>query len=199
MRKGMLVIGIFFLFLGLILISTSRVTVESNKWSLVDFATAPGMGVKTLSVQGNLTKGDAFLVNFTIRPPQGSFPDVAGVDITITDPNDNKAVYEVGIGAGPKFLDPFPTGVINVTGFYRVDAVARIVNLTRLDLRIKLVEKTYPYSYLSVGGGVIFGGGLVMSIVALKTSKRKRRTPELKTRFQSSDLNIFIDQINYAI
>jgi hypothetical protein len=177
MRKGMLVIGIFSLFLGLILISTSRMIVESNKWSLVDYATAPGMGVRKLSVQGNLKAGDVFLVNFTIRPPQGPIPDVAGVNITITDPNNNKTIYDVEIGPGPQFLNPFPTGVVNVTGPYKVDADARIVNLTRLDLRINLVEKTYPFFSLSIVGGAIFGSGVVVSIVALKTSKRKRRIP----------------------
>jgi hypothetical protein len=184
MRKGIRTIGICFLFLGLILIGASQIIVESNtSWLLVDYKTASGMGTDKLSVQGNLTEGDVFLVNFTIRPPEGAYPDVAGVNITITDPNNNKAIYEVEIGAGPQFLDPFPTGTVNVTGPYKVDADARIVNLTRLDLRTKLIEKKYPYSSLFIVGGAIFGSGAIVSIIAFKTSKHKRHIPKLKTRF----------------
>lgn len=196
MRKGILIIGIFFLFLGLILIGISQGIVESNiKWLLVDYKTASGMGSAKLSVQGNLTEGDIFLVNFTIRPPQGPYPDVTGVDITITDPDNNKAVYGVEIGTEPStgepiFVNPFPTGTVNVTGLYKVDADARIVNLTRLDLRRQLNEKIYPYSSLFIVGGAIFGGGAIISIVGLKTSKPKRHISKLKTRFSKFPSNI---------
>ncbi|MEM2105384.1 MAG: hypothetical protein QXV21_02795 [Candidatus Bathyarchaeia archaeon] len=182
MRKGILAIGIFLMFLGLIFTSISRSISEVDvNWVLVATSSAAGMGADRLSVQGNLTQGDYFFVNFTIRPPTETIPDVAGIEITITDPNNNKTNYEIEIGPGPRFLNPFPEGPVNVTGQYNVEAVARLINLTRLDLRKREVgEKKYPYEYLLPIGGVILGVGVVTSIIGLKTSKRKKRFSKLK-------------------
>jgi hypothetical protein len=182
MRKEIVIIGAFLMFLGLIFMSISRSIAESDiRWVLVDSESASGIGTNRLSVEGNLTYGDFFLVNFTIRPPSEVIPDVAGVNVTITDPNNNKTSYDIEIGPGPQFLDPFPMGLINVTGHYAVEAISRFVNLTRLDLRKQeFSEKRYPYGSLLIVGSVIFGGGAGMSIIGLKASKHKKRISKFK-------------------
>jgi hypothetical protein len=182
MRRSLVILGVCLLFLGLISIAVSHSIVKSEySYPLINRNTASGTGTRMLSVEGNLTEGNRFFINFTTKYPQEPVPDVLGVNVTVTDKTNNNSVsYEIPIYPGPTLMAPFPRGLVNHTGPHKVDVMGFGINVTRVDLRLEIIKQLYPYDFLFLGGIVVLGGGVGISLIGLKSSKPQRHRSKIK-------------------
>lgn len=185
MRRDLLALGILLLFLGVVFISGSRVVVKPEpleKWVVVEDTSAE-QPTSSLFVQGRLTRGDRFRVYFELAPPSpGPFSMDATVLVNLTDPNGYVEPYYIPIerdeGGTLRLMAPFPGGVANYTGTYKVSAEAILgVFFNYLDLqKIEIEEKEpqYPYGVLFPVGIAVLLGGVGISLLGTKISRRKR-------------------------
>lgn len=186
MRRDLLALGIFFLFLGVVFISGSRVAIKQKPletWIDVDKATATDEQTTRLSVQGNLTSEDEFRVYFELTPPpsSGFFSMDTTVLVNLTDPNGYMEPYYIPVEHDEsgmlQLMASFPEGVANYNGTYKASAEAilgiffRSLSLQRIELEER--EGQYPYGILLPVGTVILFGGVGISILGAKISKRK--------------------------
>lgn len=187
MRRDLLALGIFLLFLGLVFISGSRVVVKPEpfeKWVAVEDTTVEEPA-SILFVQGSLTHGDKYRVYFELAPPPpGPFSADTIAQVNLTDPNGYMESYLIPIERDEMGLlrvtESFPGGVANYNGTYKVSAeVPKIFGVTFKSLsiqKIELVEKEpqYPYGFLLPVGIAILLGGVAISLLGAKISRRKR-------------------------
>lgn len=187
MRKDLLALGILLLFLGVVFISGSRGVVKPDpleKWVVVEDVT-PEEPASSLFVQGILTMNDTYRVYFELAPfPSGPFSIDTFAQVNVTDPNGYMESYSIPIERDEMGLlqatESLPGGVANYTGTYEVSAeVPEIfgVNFRSLGIqKIELEEREleYPYGILLPVGSVILLGGVAISILGAKVSRRKR-------------------------
>jgi len=180
MRKGLRILGVLVLFTGLILVSISYSAVSLDpKWVTVKEERA---SLDKLSVEGNLTKNDSFMVAFTLMKPPTMIPDFAAVLINVTDPQGYVFIenYEIPISLDystgtPALGRDFPGGVTNITGLYKVNAWAIAgLSLRTLSLQKLEIEFQHPYMNLLPVGAVVFVGGVVISLLCVKSSGSKK-------------------------
>jgi len=184
MRRDLLALGLFLLFLGVVFISASRVTVKLEpleKWVVVEDVRVEEPA-SSLVVEGHLAREDRYRVYFVLAPPSpGPFSLDTTVLVNLTDPNGYMESYYIPIEREDLMLflkAPFPEGVANYTGTYKVRAEAILgVFFNYLSLqKIELVEREpqYPYGTLLPVGIAILLGGVGISILGAKISKRRR-------------------------
>jgi len=174
MRKDILALGMFVMFLGLVFLCVSRIAIE-QQWMMIPGARAePTDPVERLSIQGDLKEGERFKVTFTLR----NFTPYSlelGVVVNVTDPNGYSKLYEIPLsssGTGtPLLVEPFPEDIANYTGTYKVSAEGYDVTLRSLVLQRK-GEPLYPYSFIFPVGIAIFLGGGGISLLAVKMRAR---------------------------
>lgn len=198
MRKDLLAIGIFLIFLGLISVASSRVAIKpepTQDWVVVE-KTEVLQPTEKLSVQGDLTSGDRFRANFGLSRSTGPgiVPEVSMILVNLTDPNGEIESSQIPLdlqGGAVTPMAPFPKGIANYTGTYKVDA--RTIGVVLLNevalekMEIEEKELQYPYANLLPIGIAIFIGGFGISLLGVKLSKRKRmlykrRSHRRKTR-----------------
>jgi len=164
--------------------SGSRVVVKPEpfeRWVVVEDVTVEEPA-SSLFLQGSLTHGDKYRVYFELAPPStGPFSMDTTVAVNLTDPNGYMEPYYIPIEREDLTLQlaaPFPEGVANYTGSYNVSAKAMLeIFLNYLSLqKIELVEREpqYPYSILLPVGIAILVGGVAISLLGAKISRRKR-------------------------
>lgn len=187
MKKNILALGIFLLFLGIVLIGVSGMDVSKpeKKWTVVsEVKEEEATPLTKLAVQGNLEQGDTFRAYFELspRPQTGAYSIDVAVVVNLTDPNGNTRTYDIPItyvGIMPANLEPFPEGVANYTGTYKLDAWgiwgAALNYLALKKMEFEEVEPQYPYSNLSFVGGATFLGGIGTLFLGIKAPRRKRR------------------------
>lgn len=191
MKRDILILGVFFLFLGLTLMSVSRTSVEVEpleRWQTVE-ETEVNPPKESLSVQGDLTNGDRFRVYFTIQMEEeelarkfgGVFPSEVGViEMNLTDPYGSSVRLPdtlIGIQRGMAYPVELPEGVANVTGTYTVDAKSFPPDWIKLEsLRLEReIERKEPFGFLLPVGVVVSVSGIALSIFGVKSSKRRGR------------------------
>jgi hypothetical protein len=181
MRKDILALGMSVMFLGLVFLSASRTAIKPEpKWDVV-VNTRANESTERLFLQGNLTEGDKFQVNFALDQNSAQqFLLEPEVQVNVTDPNGHSKLYSIrlrGMDGYIARLDPFPQDVANYTGTYNVTAEAFEIllrNLVLSKLGFVKTDPDYPYSFLFPVGIAILLGGSGISLLALKISKRKR-------------------------
>jgi hypothetical protein len=179
MRKDILALGMFVMFLGLIFLSVSRTVKKPElKWATV-VNTRAKESTEKLFLQGNLTEGDRFQVTFGLNQSSSQpFLLEPEVEVNVTDPNGHSKLYSIrltSIDSSFACMDPFPEDVANYTGTYKVTAEAFEILLNSLFLHRQVkTEPDHPYSFLFPVGIAIFLGGGGISLLAVKISKRKR-------------------------
>lgn len=192
MRKGLLALGIFLCFVGLIFMAASQIIVKPEplqNWTDVDTVSVeqPSM---LLSVQGPLKQGDKFKVFFRLAPFSGQMISVdASVIINFTDPSGYTTVYDIPIGLVRGMLvlkAPPPEDVANYTGTYKADAEGiwgmSLVYLALQKMTLEEREPQYPYgTFLPIGGAIFLAGGGIF-LLGAKISKRKKRLHKHKSR-----------------
>jgi len=185
MRRDLLAYGIIVLFLGLVFLACSRVTVQPEpigSWSVVDdFEANPPDD--HLQVEGFLGGGETFKVYFSLMPPPVQLlPEDIGLYVNVTDPQNDTTTYPIRV----RFLqgklvtmDLPPTGTASYTGIHKVRAWSLWgINMAYLSLeRSEFIEQEpqYPYEILFSVSIPVFFGGVVVCLLGLKSS-RKRRT-----------------------
>lgn len=184
MRKNLFVLGVSFLFLGMIFIAVSRVAVKPEplkKWAKVGEAHGEETPTLNLFAQGDLTRGDRFRVYFNIALLSSSVISVdASVVINLTDPNGHTETYDIPVtsqGGKAALMEPLPEDVANYTGTYKVDAWGLFVSLRYVALQrmeLKEREPQYPYGNLFFVGCAVFLGGIGASYLGVKASRHKR-------------------------
>ena len=168
----------------MIFIAVSRVSVKpepSKRWTVVNSSRAETTNMK-LFVQGNLTQGDRFKVDFRLAPLSSSvLSEAATVVINLTDPNGHLKTYGIPVVLSQEgqlgLMEPFPEGVANYTGTYRIDAWGIFVSVRYLALRRMVLEERelqYPYGNLFFVGCAIFLGGIGASYLGGKASRHRR-------------------------
>jgi len=184
MRKGFVALGIFLLFLGLILIASSRTVIEPDpilRWATVQDIDA-NPSAELLSVQGDLKSGDSFRVYFTLAPlSQQMLSQDAAVLINVTDPEGSVKEYDIPLalqGVQVVTKAQFPEGVTNRSGTYKIDAWAiwgpRLLYLTLEKKEFEESEPQYPYNNFFPVGAAVALGGIGTSVFGVKSSERKR-------------------------
>jgi len=181
MRKDILALGMFAMVLGVVFLSASRTAVKPGlKWDVV-VNTRPPESTVRLFLQGNLTEGDRFQVNFAIDQNSSSpFFMEPEVEVNVTDPNGGSKLYSIrltSVDSRVARLDPFPEDVANYTGTYEVTAEAYEIllkNLVLTKLGFVKTDPDYPYSFLFPVGIAILLGWSGISLLAVKISKSKR-------------------------
>jgi len=200
MRKDILALGMFAMLLGVVFLSASRTAVMPGpKWDVV-VNTRPNESTEKLFLQGNLTEGDRFQVNFALdqnsAQPYLLEPEV---QINVTDPNGHSEFYRIRLtDMDGRFarLDPFPESIANYTGTYNVTAEAfeiLLKNLVLTKLGFVKTDPDYPYSFLFPVGIAILLGGSGISLLAVKISKRKR--VRYKLRLLEQHTGRFVDLV----
>lgn len=186
MRRDLLALSIFLLFLGVVFISGSRVVVKPEpleKWVVVEEARATAEQTSSLFVQGSLDPGDRFRVIFELAPPSPGFLSLdTTVLVNLTHPNGYTEPYYIPIerdeSGMPQLMASFPEGVANYTGTYKASAEAILgiffnsLSLQKMELEEREVQ--LPYGILLPVGIVILFGGVGISILGAKISMRKR-------------------------
>jgi len=181
MRKIFLFLGIFLLFIGVLVISLSRVVIfpgASPYWVAVEEVKAQPS--RQLELGGNLTQGDKFRIYFLLAPVTGQISLDSTVEINVTDPQGTIKWYEIPIEREDDHLVPMselPRGNATYTGTYQVSVIAFGVQLTRLALQkmeYKEQEPQYPYSGLVPVGVVAFSGGVAVVLLGNRIPRRKR-------------------------
>jgi hypothetical protein len=189
MRKDILALGMFAMLLGLVFLSASRTAIEPGlKWDVV-VNTRANVSTEKLSLEGNLTEGDRFQVNFALDQSSAQpFLMEPEVQVNVTDPNGDSKLYSIRLTSVDSTfarLDPFPEDVANYTGTYNVTAEAfeiLLKNLILTKLGFVKTDPDYPYSFLFPVGIAILLGGSGISLLAVKISKRKK--VRYKLRFE---------------
>ena len=189
MKHWKALIGVIMLFSGLILCPCSKI----EEHYTVPVTTTVGETIDTENeeayyVEGNLTKGDHFLIEFSLgRLSSHRLPDVVGVNITITSPDGNVTSQFVRIDWDPSgtrlvAMDEV-RGVANCTGTYIVEETYHFLPLARLAIvKVDYVEKTrYPYFYLLPVGILLIVLGIILVILSYFTST-KRRLPKKRRK-----------------
>jgi len=187
MRKSIIVLGIVLLFVGVISLGISRTPVYSiPDFPIVAEVTAPNQTTYNLTLVGNLTRGDTFLIRFEpILPTSDQVSMDAGVEINLTDPEGRSVLYDIPLdfSSGQWFPTArLPEGVANITGAYKVKALGYMwVYLRSLTLK-KAVEKPpqYPYDNLLPAGIAVVIGGTATSIFGAKSTK-SRKNPKTRS------------------
>lgn len=190
MRKDLLALGIFLSFLGLGFMAASQMVVKPEPvekgWMLLKEVTLEQPS-RLLSVQGPLNSGDRYRAYFTLAPVSGPISMDASVIVNITDPSGYTNSHDIPIGRQGGVLAierPFPEGVANSSGTYKVDAEAiwgmSLTYLALQKMEIEEREPYYPYGAFLPVGGVIFLGGVGISFLGAKISKHKRRLHKRK-------------------
>lgn len=184
MRRDILVLGIFLLFLGLILISSSHEVVKPEpieSWVVVREVMVDQPSLN-LFVEGTLIRGDRFRAYFEPTPP--SSPISTGdetVALNLTDSNGNTKSYSILMErADSSFLpeEPFPEDVANNTGTYQVSAEALYgAYLDYLSLQKIEIEETASYDVYSILlpiGFAILLLGVGISALSTRLSRHKK-------------------------
>jgi hypothetical protein len=167
--------------MGLFLTAVSNLAVQGeNSWIIVKEERNKNPPLTQLSLEGNLTKNDVFMVRIFLQKPGGMIPDVAAVIVNVTDPSGNIVInnYEMPISldyySGTAVLgEDFPGGTVNSTGCYKVDTLA-IGGIFLQRFTLEKLETTYPYKNLLPVGVVISVGGVGISLWSSKISKSKK-------------------------
>lgn len=184
MRRAVLACGILVLFLGLVFQAFSRVVVQPEpigSWSIVDdYESDPP--VDRLQVEGFLESGETFKVYFSLMPPPVQLlPEDLGLYVNVTDPQNDATVYPIRV----KFLqgklvtmDPAPVATANYTGIHKIGAWSlwgiRIAYLSLERHELHEQEPQYPYEVFYPVGIAVFFGGVVVSLLGVKSSAQKR-------------------------
>ena len=189
MKHWKALIGVIMLFSGLILCPCSKI----EEHYTVPVTTTVGETIDTENeeayyVEGNLTKGDHFFIEFSLgRLSSPIIPEGAGVNIKITSPDGNVTSQFVRIKWDPSgtrlvAMDEV-RGVANCTGTYIVEETYHFFPLARLAIvKIDYVEKTrHPYFYLLPVGILLIALGIILIILSYFTST-KRRLPKKRRK-----------------
>jgi hypothetical protein len=201
MKKSLLALGILLSFVGLSFMAASQIVVKpepQTQWETVQEVSVekPTM---LLSVQGQLKEADEFKVYFQLAPLSGQVISWdASVEINFTDPGGNMTLYDIPIGlvSGNLVLKaPFPQGVANYTGTYKVDAEGiwgmYLIYLALQKMKIEETEPQHPYGIFIPVGVVVFLAGGGIFLLGAKASKHKRRLHKHKGRlFSGKSTNI---------
>jgi len=194
MRKGIMALGVSILFLGVVLLGFSRMAIQLvPEFPIVAEVRAPDQTTTSLSLQGNLTSGDKFLIRFdpVPAPSHGQISWDTEVLINLTDPSGNTISYNIPLEILQGAWNPverLPEGVANETGTYTVKAQSIFwVYLRSLTLK-KVVERPpeYPYSNWFPAGIAIVVGGTGASIWGTKSSKPKKHRIKKSSRRRES-------------
>ena len=184
MRKSVLVSGLFLVLFGLVFMVASTIAVQPEPFietQVLDKTTA-NPPADSLSVQGNLSNGDRFRIGFTIDTSPGQIHVDAAVILTVTNPEGYNLTDEIPIGFSPGgkpiSMAPFPEGIANKTGTYKVSAQGIwFVYLRSLVLEkaiLKEGEAEYPYRILFPIGIATITGGVGTSLLGAKSSKPRK-------------------------
>lgn len=188
MRKFLLALGLILLFLGLISMSISQVTVKQEprkEWvPIAESKSESEEPTYNMTVQGTLTKGDRYRVYFVWAPISGSFSIDRAVVINVTDlTTGSTKSFPIPLGS-LESTPSYPEIIANSSGPYKANALAIFASLKSLALEKQEIQKRdpqYPYSAFLPIGGVIFACGSGILLLGRKTSKRRRR---VRSRFR---------------
>lgn len=183
MKRGMLALGIFLLLVGVVFLGGSRIVIQpelGEKWVGVE-ETRSGP-TQSLSIEGNLTQNDTFVVRFDFRFTSTPVQPMGRVQINVTDPVGDTFSYDVVVEArgGKPVIPEFPEGIANLTGRYGVHACASVeknVQLSSLGLwkmEIKNTSPQYPYGFLFPLGIIVSICGVVVCFFGARRWKCRR-------------------------
>jgi hypothetical protein len=202
MRRNVLALGIFLMFLAFVLQASSQFSVEidpaRDTWTTVNSNEA-NPPVLELSVAANLSKDDEFRIFFSLqRTPENYLPDGFGIKMNLTDPNGDVLFFEreAEIDETGKIVithlgETYPSAVANLTGTYRVDAQSRggiiLIRLLTIEKSVIIPANVdYPWAILSPASVVVFLAGACLLVFGALSSKgrkpRKNRLSKAKKR-----------------